>query len=81
MSNKLQLSLRNEIEILTDFSKRAFESDISVGATEIGGPPGYDSEQFYLEMMHSKFLYSFFAFLMISARTTSVSCTCFGSWS
>lgn len=60
MSNKLQLSSKNEIEILTDFSKRAFESDISVGATEIGGPPGYDSEQFYLEMMHSKFLYSFF---------------------
>ncbi|UCG37140.1 MAG: GNAT family N-acetyltransferase, partial [Candidatus Bathyarchaeota archaeon] len=29
--------------ILTDISKRAFETDVDVGAPEKGGPPGYDS--------------------------------------
>ncbi len=32
-----------DAEILADISKRAFESDIEVGAPGSGGPPGYDS--------------------------------------
>lgn len=60
MSYKLQLTSGNEISILTDFSKNAFDSDINVGASEAGGPPGYDSVEFYSNMAKSHFLYSFF---------------------
>jgi len=32
-----------DAEILADISKRAFDSDVEVGAPSAGGPPGYDS--------------------------------------
>jgi GNAT superfamily N-acetyltransferase len=30
---------------LVDISKRAFENDINYGAPKVGGPPGYDSQE------------------------------------
>lgn len=39
----LRRARRNEAEALAAASKRAFESDIAVGAPGPGGPPGYTS--------------------------------------
>ena len=37
---------------LARISERAFHSDIHCGAPGLGGPPGYDSEQWQRKMMH-----------------------------
>lgn len=37
--------------LLAEISKRAFESDVEVGAKEPGGPPGYDSPEFQIRAM------------------------------
>jgi len=42
-------------------SKAAFESDISVGSPKAGGPPEYESERWYTEMMQSGRLYAAFS--------------------
>lgn len=39
----IQLARPDDAEILADISKRAFDSDVEVGAPSKGGPPGYDS--------------------------------------
>lgn len=36
-------AVEDDAHLLADVSKRAFESDVDVGAKEPGGPPGYDS--------------------------------------
>ncbi len=36
-------AVEDDAYLLADISKRAFESDVEVGAEEPGGPPGYDS--------------------------------------
>lgn len=36
---------------LADISRRAFESDVTVGLPEPGGPPGYDSASWQKEQM------------------------------
>jgi GNAT superfamily N-acetyltransferase len=36
-------AVEDDAYLLADISKRAFESDVEVGAKEPGGPPGYDS--------------------------------------
>ena len=42
----------NDISELTKISIEAFHSDYTVGApNKVGGPPGYDSCQFYNKMM------------------------------
>lgn len=33
---------RNQIERIFGISKAAFDTDIEVGASEVGGPPDYD---------------------------------------
>lgn len=43
--------------ILAGISKHAFESDIEVGASELCGPPGYKSLQFYTKMARMNCLY------------------------
>ncbi|MHA2423371.1 MAG: GNAT family N-acetyltransferase [Candidatus Thorarchaeota archaeon] len=45
MTNKIEITLAEpeDAEILADISKRAFDSDIDVGAPGPGGPDGYDS--------------------------------------
>ena len=39
---------------LTGISKRAFDSDILVGAESTGGPPGYMSVPFHTKMARQK---------------------------
>ena len=39
-----------DAEILNDISAAAFESDIEVGASQAGGPPGYNSLSFHTDM-------------------------------
>lgn len=40
-----------EAEILTQISKRAFDTDVNVGGTEPDGPPEYDSIQWHQQMI------------------------------
>ena len=42
---------------LTGISKRAFDSDVSMGGPSAGGPPGYMSVSFYTEMARQGHLY------------------------
>lgn len=58
---ELKKAERNEIEDLTRMSKMSFDTDTEVGNSEPGGPPGYDSETWHLEMMERGKLYSFYA--------------------
>lgn len=41
-----------DAEALATVQKRAFDSQIPEDMQEIGGPPGYDSAEWQLEMMH-----------------------------
>lgn len=41
----------DDSEILAKISKRAFDTDIDVGAPSIGGPPGYDDPEFQVRVM------------------------------
>ena len=51
-------AISNEIQILTDISKRAFESDKLLGNIDVSGPPNYDSESWHFEMVNKGTLYS-----------------------
>ena len=42
---------------LVGISKHAFESDVEVGASDLFGPPGYKSLQFYTKMARMNCLY------------------------
>ena len=42
---------------LVGISKHSFESDVEVGASELCGPPGYKSLQFYTKMARMNCLY------------------------
>lgn len=42
---------------LNEISKRAFDSDLLVGAPSTGGPPGYMSVPFHLKMARSNHLF------------------------
>lgn len=55
---KLIPALPEHIYELTRISKAAFESDVSVGSTESGGPPGYDSAAFHTEMLSGGHLFT-----------------------
>lgn len=43
--------------VLNGISKRAFDSDVEVGASSVGGPPGYMSIGFHTKMAKGKHLY------------------------
>ena len=43
--------------VINSISKRAFDSDIAVGASSKGGPPGYMSVKFHTKMANAKHLY------------------------
>jgi len=47
----------SDVPVLTRLSKQAFDSDVEVGAPSAGGPPGYMSEPFHLEMARTGHLY------------------------
>ena len=42
---------------LTAISKHAFDSDVEVGASRAGGPPGYNSLSYHTKMARMNFLY------------------------
>jgi hypothetical protein len=39
-----------DVVVINSISKRAFDSDIIVGASSKGGPPGYMSVSFHIKM-------------------------------
>ncbi|MDE7284241.1 MAG: GNAT family N-acetyltransferase [Lachnospiraceae bacterium] len=43
--------------VINSISKRAFDSDIEVGASSKGGPPGYKSVNFHVKMAKANHLY------------------------
>ena len=42
---------------LNGISKRAFDSDVLIGAESLGGPPGYMSVPFHTKMARQGYLY------------------------
>lgn len=57
----LKKATKEDIHKLTDISKEAFDTDVTVGNSEVGGPPGYDSYEWHRKMMEEDHLYSFWA--------------------
>lgn len=57
---ELVLAKSQDALVLTAISKRAFDSDVEVGATQAGGPPGYQSHKYYAKMAAQKHLYTFY---------------------
>ena len=57
---KLVLAKSQDVLVLTSISKRAFDSDIEVGGTQVGGPPGYQSQKYHFKMAAQKHLYTFY---------------------
>lgn len=47
----------SDVLVINSISKRAFDSDIAVGAPSKGGPPGYMSVKFYTKMANAAHLY------------------------
>ena len=54
---ELTLAKKEQIEIMTEISKAAFDTDIEVGAGKAGGPPDYDSVEWHRKMQESGNLY------------------------
>ncbi len=54
---QFKLAEKEQVEELVRISKAAFESDIQVGNTGVGGPPGYDSADWHHQMQESGHLY------------------------
>lgn len=52
----LQRAGVEDVEILTDTSRRAFDSDSEFGAPGPGGPPGYDSIEWNTKIIQNKWL-------------------------
>lgn len=55
---ELMLAKSQDALVLTSISKRAFDSDIEVGGTQAGGPPGYQSHKYHLKMAAQKHLFT-----------------------
>ena len=49
---------KEHIPVLVEISKKAFDSDIAVGASSIGGPPDYDSLEWHMRMMSEGHLFT-----------------------
>lgn len=47
----------SDVVVINRISKRAFDSDIIVGASSKGGPPGYMSVSFHIKMAKENHLY------------------------
>lgn len=54
----IRMAQSNEIDRITEISKAAFDTDIQVGNTELGGPPDYDNIDFHRQMLKEKHLFS-----------------------
>ena len=57
MSLRLLKASPSDALTISGISKRAFDSDVSVGAPAPGGPPGYMSVEFHAEMAEQGHLY------------------------
>ena len=57
MNLQLSKAGTSDVLTLTGISKRAFDSDVSVGAASAGGPPGYQSVPFHAKMARQGHLY------------------------
>lgn len=57
--NSLVKAQKAQIEELARISKAAFDTDITVGAEETGGPPEYDSVKWHNQMQKTGNLYAF----------------------
>lgn len=57
MSFQLLKAGTSDALTLNEISKRAFDSDVSMGGPSAGGPPGYMSVSFYTEMARQGHLY------------------------
>lgn len=55
---RIRLAELSEITRLVQISKAAFDTDVSVGASEAGGPPYYDDEGWHAQMLEQGHLYS-----------------------
>ena len=55
-----RLAKIDEVPLLTNISKRAFDSDITVGASDSGGPGEYDNPIWHLQMLKQGHLFSFY---------------------
>ena len=49
---KLENAELKQVERIVAISKAAFDSDLDIGATEAGGPPGYDSIPWHIQMLN-----------------------------
>ena len=49
---KLENAELKQIERIVAISKAAFDSDLDIGASEAGGPPGYDSIPWHIQMLN-----------------------------
>lgn len=57
---ELVLAKSQDAIVLTAISKKAFDSDVEVGASQTGGPPGYKSLEFHAKMAAQKHLYTLY---------------------
>ena len=46
-----------DVPVLNSLSKQAFDTDVEVGGTSAGGPPGYMSVPFHMKMARTGHLY------------------------
>ncbi len=51
----IEHAVPKDAEVLADISKRAFDSDVEVGAPGKGGPPGYDSVEYHRKSIQETF--------------------------
>jgi len=57
MSMQFVKASASDVLTLTEISKKAFDSDVQVGAPSAGGPPDYMSVPFHAEMTRENHLY------------------------
>ena len=65
MSLKLSKAGTSDALTLNGISKRAFDSDIEIGAPSAGGPPGYMSLPFHNKMARANCLYKLISIIIL----------------
>jgi ribosomal protein S18 acetylase RimI-like enzyme len=57
MSLEFRKAGTSDVPVLNSLSKQAFDTDVEVGGTLTGGPPGYMSVPFHMKMARTGHLY------------------------
>ena len=57
MSLEFRKAGTSDVPVLNSLSKQAFDTDVEVGGTSTGGPPGYMSVPFHMKMARTGHLY------------------------